>query len=172
MLAFWCMMVHHMCLYELCIFDGQNVYLAIRDCSWHLDWQRLRIFLREKYNVEKALLFLGYLPKHRSLYTSLKRAGFTLVFKPVIRDRDGIVKGNVDAELVLHCAKIEFDHYDKAIVVSGDGDFHCLIAFLQEQGKLLKIGIPNKRKFSASLRPFRAKHMFYISDLRRKLEKR
>jgi uncharacterized LabA/DUF88 family protein len=38
----------------------------------------------------------------------------------------GRVKGNVDAELVLH-TMIEYDNYSKAIIISGDGDFFCLV---------------------------------------------
>lgn len=146
--------------------------MAIRDCGWHLDWQRFRIFLRDKYGVQKAFLFLGYLPENKGLYNSLKQAGFTLVFKPIVRDSNGIIKGNVDAELVLHCAKIEYDNYDRAVVVSGDGDFYCLIRFLLKEGKFLKVGIPNRRKFSALLRQFRPHHVFYVNDQRKKVERR
>ena len=48
----------------------------------------------------------------------------------------------MDAELVLH-AMIEYPNYDKAIVVSGDGDFHCLIEYLEKQGKLARVLILN-----------------------------
>jgi len=33
---------------------------------------------------------------------------------------------------------IEYNNYDKAIIVSGDGDFHCLVEYLEEKEKLLK----------------------------------
>ena len=53
-----------------------------------------------------------------------------MIFKPTLSSVDkeggGYTKGNVDAELVLH-AMVEYPNYDKAIVVSGDGDFHCLV---------------------------------------------
>jgi uncharacterized LabA/DUF88 family protein len=41
----------------------------------------------------------------------LQKSGFILVFKPaVVREGNGreIVKGNVDAEMVLHAAAIEY----------------------------------------------------------------
>jgi uncharacterized LabA/DUF88 family protein len=52
------------------------------------------------------------------------------------------VKGNIDAELVLWAMK-EQNKYDKAIIVSGDGDFYCLVEYLDEQGKLYKLLAPN-----------------------------
>ena len=54
------------------------------------------------------------------------------------------MKGNVDAELVLYSAAIEYDNYDKAIVITSDDDFACLFKFLTGRGKLEKIITPTK----------------------------
>jgi hypothetical protein len=54
---------------------------------------------------------------------------------------------------VLWASAREFGNYDKAIIISWDGDFHCLIEFLIENDKLLKILTPN-HKFSGLLRKF------------------
>jgi uncharacterized LabA/DUF88 family protein len=74
----------------------------------------------------------------------------------------------VDADLVLH-AMIEKDNFDKAIIVSGDGDFHCLIEYLDNQNKLYKLIIPNKEQFSSLFMKF-GKYIVFVSDLRVKLE--
>ena len=148
--------------------DSQNLNLAIRDLRWELNFKRFRVFLREKYEIEKAFLFLGFLKNNENLYESLRRDGFELIFKPTLK-RNGKIKGNCDAELVLHCAKIEFENFEKAILISGDGDFHCLVEFLIAENKLLKVGIPNRKKFSSLLRGFR-KYFFFVEDLREKLE--
>src|SRR3989344_2075348 len=136
--------------------DSQNLNLAIRDQGWRLDFARFRIYLKDKYKVSKAFLFLGYIPKYENLYKTLKQAGYILVFKPIhLRKEKGVtvVKGNVDAELVLH-TMIEFPHYKKAVIVTGDGDFHCLVDFLRKKRKLRKLLIPNYHKHSALLREF------------------
>ena len=52
------------------------------------------------------------------------------------------IKGNIDAELVLWAMK-ELKNYDKAVIVSGDGDFYCLVEYLHEQKKLLKLLVPS-----------------------------
>jgi len=151
--------------------DSQNLNLAIQDQGWKLDFTRFQRYLRDKYNLEKAYLFIGYVAGNEALYTSLQQAGYTVVFKPTLefkRAGERVTKGNVDAELVLH-AMIEYPHYDKAIIVSGDGDFHCLIEYLEKRDKLLHVLIPNATKYSALLRKFR-KYFVFISALRRKLE--
>ena len=89
-------------------------------------------------------------------------------YKNVTYQNDGKPKGNVDAELVLH-AMIEYPNYDKAVIVTGDGDFHCLIEYLKKQNKLSRIIIPNRYKFSSLLRKF-ATDMVFMNDLRGKLE--
>jgi uncharacterized LabA/DUF88 family protein len=98
----------------------------------------------------------------------LQECGYILVFKPTLFLSDGRAKGNIDAELVLH-AMIEFSNYDKAVIVTGDGDFHCLIEYLKKHNKLRKLIIPNRYKFSSLLRGF-AKDIAFMNDLRGKLE--
>jgi len=147
--------------------DSQNLNLAIRDQGWELDFRRFRQYLQDKYTVVKAFIFIGYLATNESLYTSLQKYGYILIFKPTLSLPDGRVKGNIDAELVLH-TMIEYPNYDKAVIVSGDGDFHCLIEYLKKQNKLAKLIIPNQHKFSSLLRKF-ASDSVYMNNLREKL---
>jgi len=150
--------------------DSQNVNLAIRSLGWKLDFARFRVYLKEKYGVSKAFLFIGYIEGNNDLYLSLQSAGFLCIFKPTLEYKDGSTKGNCDAELVLH-AMIEYPNYDKAIIVTGDGDFYCLAQYLLEKEKLSAILIPNMFKFSALLKfkIFR-QSLRFMNDLRGRLE--
>ena len=101
-------------------------------------------------------MFIGFVDGNQGLYTRLQEAGFILVFKPTVRFVDHgkeTRKGNVDAELVLHAAAIEYQYYDKALIISGDGDFACLVEFLASRGKLLHVCTPNQR-YSKLLKPY------------------
>lgn len=152
--------------------DAQNLYVGIRHSGWELDYKEFRNYIRTKYNVSKAFLFIGYVPQNTGLYKYLQDAGFILIFKPVLeirRDKKRTFKGNVDAEMVLH-AMIEFPNYDKAVLVSGDGDFACLAKFLYDQNKLLKIIVPND-KYSSLLRDFAA-NIVSMELLKDKLRKK
>ncbi len=88
----------------------------------------------------------------------------------VIRGKDGedSIKGNVDADLVLH-AMIEHANYDKAVIATGDGDFHSLAKHLHSQGKLGKLVVPNGKKSSKLLKEF-AEHLEPMDALRKTLE--
>ena len=161
--------------------DSQNLNLGVSKSirrsgkpiykGWNLDFQRFRVYLRDKYKVCKAFLFIGLKPGNEELYSSLKKYGYTLVFKPTLEIRKGgksVVKGNVDAELVLH-SMIEYKNYTKAVVVSGDGDFHCLIEYLLKKGKLKGLLVPNRLSCSRLLWKF-GKYMNYVHTLKSKLE--
>jgi uncharacterized LabA/DUF88 family protein len=153
--------------------DSQNVNLATRDCGWKLDFSRFYTYLKDKYGVSKEFLFIGYVAANEELYDFLKKAGHIVVFKPTLEYKKkggSFTKGNVDAELVLH-TMIEFPNYDKAIIISGDGDFYCLIEYLEKEGKLLNIIIPNSKKYSALLRKYK-KYFVYLDKLNKKLGKK
>ena len=148
--------------------DSQNLNLSIRDQGWVLDFGKFRRYLSHKYNVTHAFLFIGYVYQNQDLYTSLQKDGYVLIFKPTLELPDGRVKGNVDAELVLH-TMIEYDNYDKALIVTGDGDFYCLVDYLIKKNKLLKLMIPNKHSFSSLLRRLMP-HIIFMNNLRGMLE--
>lgn len=151
--------------------DSQNLNLGVRSSGWILDFRKFRILLKEKYGVEKAYLFIGHISGNEKLYTFLQESGYILIFKPTLefkKGRDKLIKGNVDAELVLH-TMIQWINFDKAIIVSGDGDFHCLIEYLNDNSKLLKILVPNS-KYSSLLRKF-ANKIVQINLFRNKVEK-
>jgi uncharacterized LabA/DUF88 family protein len=148
--------------------DSQNLNLSIREQGWVLDFARFRVYLADKYGIVKAFIFIGYLQENEPLYTSLRKDGYSLVFKPTLLLPEGGVKGNVDAELVLH-AMIEYANYDKALIVTGDGDFYCLVEYLLKKDKILNLMIPNQKKYSSLYRIIRTE-MVFMNDLRGKLE--
>ncbi|MEK6726781.1 MAG: NYN domain-containing protein [Deltaproteobacteria bacterium] len=147
--------------------DSQNLNLSIRSQGWILDYRKFRRYLEDKYSITKAYLFLGYVPQYQDLYTSLQEDGYILIFKPTLKLPDGKVKGNVDAELVLH-AMVEYPKYDKALIVTNDGDFYCLVDYLIKQDKLLKLIIPNRKAFSSLFRKLMA-HIVFLDNMRDKL---
>src|SRR3989344_1775800 len=152
--------------------DSQNLNLAIKSQGWLLDFARFRVHLKDKYKVVQAYLFIGYMAGNQELYTSLQKAGYIVIFKPTLEIKRGdkvIVKGNVDAELVLHCM-IQYNNYDQAVIVTGDGDFYCLMDHLNKQNKLLRLLVPNVYKYSKLLKPFAANKLDFMNNLRHKLE--
>lgn len=163
--------------------DSQNLNMGVAGdvlhngkkihSGWELDFKKFRQYLRDKFKVQKAFLFIGNLPGNEPLYTYLQSCGYTLVLKPTTTYEENgqvKVKGNIDTDLVLYAAAIEINNYDKAVVVTGDGDFLSLCEYLDGKGKLAKIVVPNKHKYSQLLTKY--VHYFdFVSVNIKKLEK-
>ena len=149
--------------------DSQNLNLGIQKLGWKLDYKKFRIYLAEKYGVQKAYVFIGFVALNQELYDGLQEAGFLLKFKPTIPDADGKIKGNVDADLVLR-AILEIGDYEKAVIVSSDGDFYSLVDHLYEQGKLEAVLSPDKKNCSTLLRKAAKEKVRFMDNLRKKLE--
>jgi len=136
--------------------DSQNLNISVQKFGWKIDWRKFRKFLADQYGVSKAFMFIGYMPENENLYEQMHEAGYMIVLKPTFdiskprrEDNPDIapedkkpVKGNIDADLVLWAMK-EMSNYDKAIIVSGDGDFYSLVEYLEGKGRLLHILAPS-----------------------------
>lgn len=145
------------------IFRGKKLIYQ----GWKLDFLKFRRYLADKFRVQKAFLFIGFIQGNEELYARLKSSGYQLVYKPTVKDDSGKPKGNVDAELVLHAAAIEYKNCHQAVIVSGDGDFRCLHQFLKDRGKLLRIIIPNEKSESSLLKPFQQFKTFLVFERKR-----
>ena len=79
------------------------------------------------------------------------------------------MESRLQADLVLN-AVIRLSEYDKAVIVSGDGDFYCLIKYLKDHDKLRMVLVPDEQKYSALLKDFGTGFLTGVSALRVKLE--
>lgn len=173
--------------------DSQNLNVGTQKFGWKMNWVKLRKFLADEYGVTKAFMFIGYIPENESLYEQMHDAGYMVVLKPTYdmtkpraevhegekKEDERPVKGNIDAELVLWAMK-ELPNYQKAIIVSGDGDFYSLVEYLEGKGRLLHLLTPSghysqlyNRYESYVIRLDRFRRQLEYRDLkRRKLFKR
>lgn len=137
--------------------DSQNLNRGVQKFGWKMDWRKFRQFLADEYGVSKAYLFIGYIPEFEAMYEQMHELGYAIVLKPTFDmtkprpetppetnegEEKKPVKGNIDAELVLWAMK-EMSNYDKAIIVSGDGDFYCLVEYLEQKERLLHLLTPS-----------------------------
>lgn len=168
--------------------DSQNLNLGVQRMGWKLDWRKFRQYLNSTHDVTHAYMFIGYMSENESMYEYMHELGYLVVLKPTVdvktihqlagepaddsvskeaaEDQKPAIKGNVDAELVLYAMK-ELPYYDKAIIVSGDGDFFSLAEYLNEQNKLSHILTPNWQ-YSSLLKSFEPQ-IIRLDQLRRQL---
>lgn len=154
-----------------CYVDGQNLHLGTSNTnpSWCVDLYKFRVYLREKYHVEKAFYYLGYVQegaKIEQLYENIQNAGFILVFRQHNAAMIGNKKGNVDSDIIFSVMKrLQKDvDFDKIVLVSGDGDYKMLVDYLIEESKLEKILFPNRKFCSSLYKQIGAPYFAYLDD--------
>lgn len=150
--------------------DGANLDKGVRHDLWQMDYLRFFIWLQDKYAPKKVYIFLGFKSEYSNFYSKLKRIGYNVLFKEVIAHK-GQIKANCDAELILKCVRDHFEgNQPSAILISGDGDFSCLVDFLIEKSVFKALIAPN-RKVSYLLRKKNIKITF-LNDLKNKLKRK
>jgi uncharacterized LabA/DUF88 family protein len=148
--------------------DGNNLYKSGFDIGWKLDTRKFRIHLTETYQVRKAYYCIGYIPNNSRLYARLQSEGYELIFK-IVQYINRQPKGNIDAELVLKCMT-QYRAFDKAVIVTSDGDFACLVKYLIQKGKLRGVIASKRALCSDLLQEASGTYLSYLDDLRKKLE--
>lgn len=138
---------------NLAFIDGQNLHLGTAEQGWKIDHKKFRTYLKDKYHVQEAYYFFGYISEEQQpLYSNLQKSGFIVLFKEHSSTLKGTKKGNVDTDIVFEVLKtiIERKDFHQMLIVSGDGDYKKLVDYLIEKKMFKKILFPN-RKFASSL---------------------
>ena len=133
--------------------DASNLKFGIKQSGWELDYRSFRSWLRDKFGASKATLFMGLVKDNFDLYNFLQSINYDICFKPTITNILGKTKGNVDGELILQISKDFYENkLEEAVLVSGDGDYHCIVEFLKEKKIPVTIVSPNKQYLSFLLK--------------------
>lgn len=151
--------------------DGQNLKMGTVDTtpSWKVDLKRFRRYLLEKYQVDKAFYYMGYVidgTEYEHLYEYIQDAGFILVFREHNSAMLGKKKGNVDSDIIFNAMKRLYlgEKFDKIVLVSGDGDYKMLVDFLIDENRFEKILFPNKEYASSLYKSISRAYFSYLSD--------
>lgn len=145
--------------------DGANLHNGVKQLSWEFDYARFRVWLKDKYSIEVAYLFLGLIPKYKDVYTRLQEQGYTLVFKEVIYDTNGKAKGNCDADIVVSAMQNAYENkFESAVLVSSDGDYAPLVKFLFAKHKIVAVVSPYETKKCSVLLKRTGVKIVYVTD--------
>jgi len=160
---------------NVALIDGQNLHVGTKVSSWVIDHIKLRTYLREKYKIEEAYYFLGFFSSgEQDLYDRLQKAGFILNLREHPANLLGNKKGNVDCDIVFHIMKkmVDCEPFEKAFIISGDGDYKKLVDFLVKKGRFGKMLFPNKDRASSLYTALGGEFFDFLDspDVRAKIE--
>ena len=135
--------------------DTQNVYHSARN----LYQARVNFgaVLKDAVAGRKLVRAVAYVitteaGDEKNFFEALSKLGIETKTKDLQIFAGGAKKADWDVGLAVDAIKMS-PRLDSVVIVSGDGDFYCLIEYLAKQNKLRKIIVPNIR-FSSLLRKF------------------
>ena len=127
--------------------DGANLHATSKALGFDIDFKRLLALFREKGQLVRALYYTALIEDQefcsiRPLIDWLDYNGYTVVTKAAKEFTDASgrrkVKASMGIELAVDALRLT-DTLDHVILFSGDGDFRCLVAALQEKGKRVSV---------------------------------
>lgn len=135
---------------KLAIFiDGANLYGMAKGLAFDIDYRKLLDLFAKKSQLVRAFYYTA-LPADDSEFAAIRPLvdwlsfnGFAVVTKPVreFTDHQGHrrTKGNnIGMELAVDAMDLA-GCVDHLVIISGDGDFRCLVQSLQRRGKRVTI---------------------------------
>ena len=152
--------------------DASNLRFDIRDDGWELDYKSFRSWLRDKFGITRAVLFMGLIPANIKLYNFLQNIGYDIIFRPTLTSKDGKTKWNVDTEITLHMVSDFYENrITSAVLVSGDGDFYSVVDFFKNKKMPIKVIAPNSKFLSYLLKQTNVP-IIYLNDFSHKIGKK
>ena len=113
--------------------DASNIIYGARTEGWLIDQKKLFNYLKTKFKTSKTLFYFGKYDNNKKQLGFLKKLesfGFTLKVKQIKRFGNR-QKANCDVDLTLNMVLLK-EKYDRAIVLTGDGDFLPLFEHLKK----------------------------------------
>jgi len=172
--------------YNFAFIDGSNLHLTYENLDWDLDYQKLRNYLKKKLDVAVAYYFIGRSADYKDIYTKLETYDYNIRLKepsPYITKEEYCpyckklitpaiqrYKSDCDSFITLQIM-LDAHIYDKAVLITSDGDFDNLVKWLLLKDKLRIIFAPCKKGCSWLLRSAAKGKIAFIDDYKGELEK-
>ena len=114
--------------------DGANVGRGAEASGWKIDYAKLARYLATRFGADRVFYFSGTSdkPERIKLYEQLRQLGFEVLLTPTRRFSDGTTKADVDSRMTFEMMRMK-DEYDRAVALTGDGDFYWVLEYLRKQ---------------------------------------
>src|SRR3989338_1558994 len=132
--------------------DAANIMYRPNDLhSWKIDVLKLLMYLRERFGVSRVFYYGGvdYLNAVQvRMYEKMRNWGYELCINPVKRfvneAGERYLKADVDSRMTFDMMHL-LSEYDRAIVITGDGDFYWVLQYLLHQKEKVWLLSRNKK---------------------------
>lgn len=151
--------------------DASNIIYGCNRAGWKMDFEKLFQYFTTRFGAKRILYYAGLDSQNKKqllFYELLQRFGYELHLVPVKHFSDGTRKGDVDARLAFEAMRY-YNEYEKAIFLTGDGDYFWLFEYLLENGKDISL-FAHRDSTARELRQLFGPRFTDLTPLRRILE--
>ncbi len=145
---------------RILLIDGSNLYDAAKNIQLSIDYKKLLTLMKEGQSKFRAYYFTA-LP-NRSVQSPLHKLvdwlgynGYTCVTKEMkeykLSDGRIRIKGNMDVDIAVYAMRL-CSIATEIYLFSGDGDFTCLVAEMQQRSSVEVTCVSSMTFISADLR--------------------
>lgn len=158
--------------------DGANFFFMQKEAGWFADPKKILSFIEKEGTIVDAFYYIGQdappEAKQKAFLDALPSMGYTLVTKPIktIYDtKTGTTKrkANLDIEIVLDMFNT-IENYDKAVLISGDGDFERALTLLRARGKQFTV-LATDKFIARELLNVAGRHYIRLDSIKKEVEK-
>lgn len=125
--------------------DGANIFYAQKQMGWFVDWQKITLWLKKRYNIIDIKFYTGVKwgdEKAQKFNRRLKTYNYQVIAKPLkkiyLSRKEFIYKANFDVEMAVDLI-LEKDEYQTAVLFSGDSDFDYVVKKLKKFDKKVAV---------------------------------
>jgi uncharacterized LabA/DUF88 family protein len=121
--------------------DGSNLFYAAMQMGIEIDYTKLLCYLTQGSQLLRAFFYTGtdrVNDKQQGFLLWMRRNGYRVVTKDLVQLPDGSKKANLDVEIAVDMMTLA-DHYDTAVLVSGDGDLAYAVDAVSYRGARIEV---------------------------------
>ncbi len=121
--------------------DGSNLFYAALNLGIEIDYTKLLCYLTANARLLRAFFYTGIdrmNERQQGFLLWMRRNGYRVVTKDLIQLPDGSKKANLDIEIAVDMMRLA-NHFDTAILVSGDGDLAYAVDAITYRGVRVEV---------------------------------
>ncbi|PIR40325.1 MAG: hypothetical protein COV33_00350, partial [Candidatus Zambryskibacteria bacterium CG10_big_fil_rev_8_21_14_0_10_34_34] len=152
--------------------DASNIYYGTKEAGWKIDFTKLKSYLVSRFSVSRIFYF-GAIDESKvsdvKLQKELISLGYELMLVTLKKFRNGKKKADTDSKMTFEMMKIK-DEYNKAVVLTGDGDFFWVLDYLKGiKEKIWLIGMADRT--AKELTKLFGPSFIHLGNVRNSIEK-
>lgn len=121
--------------------DGSNLFYAALQLGVEIDYTKLLYRLTAGAKLLRAFFYTGVdrtNEKQQGFLLWMRRNGYRVIAKDLVQLPDGSKKANLDVEIAVDLMAL-VNHYDTAVLVSGDGDLAYAVDAVSYRGARIEV---------------------------------